>query len=74
VVSSVTRPVKELRAFERVPLAAGETKAITLAVAFDEFALVDRDLVRRVEPGEFEVMFGPSSRDGDLLKASFRVE
>ncbi|MFW5742091.1 MAG: glycoside hydrolase family 3 N-terminal domain-containing protein [Spirochaetota bacterium] len=74
VVSSVTRPIKELRAFERVALAAGETKEVTLAVAFDELALVDRDLVRRVEPGEFQVMVGPSSRDEDLLKASFRVE
>ncbi|MFW5689121.1 MAG: glycoside hydrolase family 3 N-terminal domain-containing protein [Spirochaetota bacterium] len=74
VVSSVTRPLKELRAFERVEIAAGESERVTLRVPFDELALVDQDLVRRVEPGEFEVMVGSSSRDRDLLRDSFRVE
>jgi beta-glucosidase len=74
LVGSVTRPVKELRAFERIALPAGESRDVTLTVPFDELALVDRDLVRRVEPGEFQVMVGPSSRDEDLLTGTFRVE
>jgi len=73
-VSTVTRPLKELRGFERVTLAAGESAAVALAVSFDDLALVDRDLVRRVEPGRFEVMVGSSSRDEDLLRAEFEVQ
>ena len=74
LVSSVTRPVKELRSFERVTLDAREERDVTLTVAFDELALVDRDLVRRVEPGEFDVMVGPSSRDAELLHATVVVK
>lgn len=74
LVSSVTRPVKELRGFERVTIPAGASTEVALTVAFDELALVDADLVRRVEAGEFEVMVGASSKDEDLLRARFRVE
>lgn len=74
LVSSVTRPVKELRAFERVEIEAGTSAEVSLTVAYDELALVDQDLVRRVEPGEFEVLVGPSSKDTDLLRATFTVE
>lgn len=74
LVSSVTRPVKELRGFERVTIPAGTSAEVGLTVAFDELGLVDQDLVRRVEAGEFEVMVGPSSKDEDLLGAIFRVE
>ncbi|MFW6290808.1 MAG: glycoside hydrolase family 3 N-terminal domain-containing protein [Spirochaetota bacterium] len=74
LVSSVTRPVKELRGFERVTIPSGSSAEVALTVAFDELALVDADLVRRVEAGDFEVMVGPSSKDEDLLRAGFRVE
>jgi beta-glucosidase len=71
--SSVTRPVKELRGFARVTLQPGESSRISLAVSYDDLALVDGDLTRRVEPGRFEVMVGGSSRDEHLLRAGFEV-
>ena len=71
--SSVTTPVKELKAFARVALKAGETKRVCLKVPFERLALVNADLEEVVEPGEFEVMVGSSSRDEDLLKATFAV-
>ncbi len=61
VVSSVTRPTKELRGFERVTLAPGEKKTVTFTLGPDALSLVDRHMRRVVEPGRFEVMVGPSS-------------
>jgi beta-glucosidase-like glycosyl hydrolase len=61
VVSSVTRPTKELRGFERVTLAPGEKKTVTLPLGPDALSLVNRQLQRVVEPGRFDVMVGTSS-------------
>lgn len=71
--SSVTRPVKELKDFVRVPLEPGETKTVEFTVTPDKLEFLDRNLRPTVEPGEFVVMVGPSSSDDDLLKASFHV-
>ncbi len=73
VVSSVTTPVKELKAFQRVEIAAGAKVTLSFEVPCERLALVNRDRERVVEPGEFEVLVGPSSRDEDLLKARFTV-
>jgi beta-glucosidase len=62
VVSSVTRPTKELRGFERVTLAPGEQKTVTFTLGPAELSLIDRRMQRIVEPGRFEVMAGTSSR------------
>ena len=61
VVSSVTRPVKELAGFERITLAPGERRTVKFVVPPDALALTDRDMRRVVEPGAFELMVGPSS-------------
>ncbi len=74
VYSSVTTPVKELKAFRRVDLGPGEKKAVVLEVPYERLALVNGDLETVVEPGEFEVMVGGSSRDGDLLRDTFVVQ
>jgi beta-glucosidase len=71
VVSSVTRPVKELRGFERVTLAPGEKKTVTFTLGPDALSLVDRRMQRVVEPGRFEVMVGASSETS--VTASFEV-
>ena len=63
VVSSVTRPVKALVAFERVRLAPGESKSVALTLPFDALAFVGADMEWIVEPGEFRLMVGPNSRD-----------
>ena len=60
-VSSVTRPVKELRGFERVTLAPGESKRVTFTLGPDELSLIDRKMQRVVEPGRFDVMVGTSA-------------
>jgi len=66
VVSSVTRPVKELKGFQRITLAPGETRTVTFDVTPEHLAFWDIDMAWRVEPGEFRLMVGSSSRDVDL--------
>ena len=73
LVSSVTRPVKELKGFERVSLAPGETKTVALDITTESLAFYDIDMKYVVEPGEFEIMVGNSSRDEDLQKAILTV-
>ena len=63
VVSSVTRPVQELKAFERVTLGAGESTTVSFSVGPEQLRLWDRDMNRVVEPGEFELRVGTSSVD-----------
>ncbi len=72
-VSSVTRPVKELKGFLRVTLAPGETKTITLEIAPEHLAFYNIEMEYVVEPGLFEIMVGNSSRDQDLQKIILRV-
>ena len=74
VYSSVTTPVKELKAFQRVELKPGEKRTVLLEVPYERLALVNQDLEAVVEPGEFEIMVGGSSRDQDLLKDRFEVK
>ncbi|HZS03612.1 MAG TPA: glycoside hydrolase family 3 N-terminal domain-containing protein [Blastocatellia bacterium] len=61
VVSSVTRPVMELKDFRRVPLAPGEGKTVTFTITPDKLSFLDLNMNRVVEPGTFEIMVGPSS-------------
>ena len=64
--SSVTRPVKELKGFRRVFLEPGETAAVEFQIGPEQLAFYDIRMERTVEPGEFEIMVGNSSRDADL--------
>jgi beta-glucosidase len=73
-VSSVTRPVKELKGFSKITLAPGETKTIALEITAESLAFYDVDMKYGVEPGEFEIMVGNSSRDSDLVKVILKVE
>jgi len=73
-VSSVTRPVKELKGFERIALARGETKTVSLEITPEHLAFYNIDMKYMVEPGEFEIMVGSSSRDQDLQKVTLRVK
>ena len=61
IVSSVTRPVQELKGFRRIHLAPGESKQIVFPLGFDELSFYDVKMKRVVEPGRFEVMVGGSS-------------
>ncbi len=59
----VSTPVKQLRAFEKVPLAPGETKAVTFTLTPEDLQILDPDMHWVVEPGTFEIMVGSSSED-----------
>jgi beta-glucosidase len=72
IVASVTRPVKELKAFERVHLKPGEQKTVAFDVHADQLAFYNRKMERKVEPGIFKVMVGRSSED-ILLEGEFAV-
>jgi beta-glucosidase len=63
VVSSVTRPVKELKGFRRIALDPGQTEAVAFDVTPDRLAFWNIDMQYVVEPGEFAIMVGPNSRD-----------
>lgn len=73
-VSSAARPVKELKDFARVALKAGEKKEVSFMITPDKLAYYDLNMNYGVEAGEFKVMVGSSSRDKDLLEATFTVE
>ena len=73
-VSSVTRPVKELKGFKRITLAPGHTETVSLDITPEHLALYDIDMKFVVEPGEFEVMVGSSSLDQDLQTILLRVK
>jgi len=63
VVASVTRPVRELKGFARIALAAGEKKTVTFELAVRQLAFYDRRMAFVVEPGTIAVMVGSSSED-----------
>lgn len=73
LVSSVTRPVKELKGFRRVWLQPGERATVALDITPGSLAFFDVNMKYVVEPGDFEIMIGTSSRDADLTKLSLRV-
>jgi beta-glucosidase len=62
-VGSVTRPIKELKAFERITLGAGEQKTVTFTLAPDAFRMWNIAMQRVVEPGDFDIMVGANSVD-----------
>lgn len=61
LVSSVTRPVMELKDFKRISLAAGESRTIEFVLTPDKLSFYDLNMNRSVEPGWFEIMVGTSS-------------
>lgn len=73
-VTSVTWAEKELKAYRQVTLAPGEAREVLLELPVSECTLVDAAGRRVVEPGAFELLVGPSSRDDALLRAGFTVK
>src|SRR5208337_3407437 len=72
-VSSVTRPVKELKGFQKVSLRPGETRTVALDITPQLLSFYDIHMKYVVEPGDFEIMVGSSSRDQDLQKMILTV-
>jgi beta-glucosidase len=74
LVSSVTTPRKMLKGFRKVLIEAHSTELVVFDLPIDELSIVDSVGNRCVEPGQFRVMVGSSSRDEDLLIADLFVE
>ena len=72
--SSATRPMKELKGFRKVLLQPGETQQVSFEITPELLAFYDAEKKFRVEPGEFQIMIGNSSRDGDLKTAILVVQ
>ncbi|KQZ23513.1 glycoside hydrolase family 3 N-terminal domain-containing protein [Microbacterium sp. Root553] len=73
VVTSVSWTDKELKTYRQVDLAPGESRAVRVEVPVADCSIVDAAGTRLVEPGEFALLVGPSSRDDVLLSAAFSV-
>ena len=63
LVGSVSRPVKELKGFQKIELKAGETKTVTFSITPNDLKFYNYDLKYDWEPGEFSIMIGGNSRD-----------
>lgn len=70
-VASRTRPVRQMKAFTRIDLSPGETKTVTLAIAYDDLAIVTADGRWQVEPGIFDIWV--NAGDDATLTGTFRV-
>ncbi|MBW3545612.1 MAG: glycoside hydrolase family 3 C-terminal domain-containing protein, partial [Bacteroidetes bacterium] len=71
LVGSVTRPVKELKGFQKIALKKGESKTVTFKITSEDLKFFNKDLEYIHEPGEFKVYVGTSS--ADVQEASFTL-
>jgi beta-glucosidase len=74
LVSSATRPMKELKGFRRIVLEPGESRTVTFDITPELLAFYDAEMKFTVEPGDFEIMVGNSSRDADLQRVVLAVQ
>jgi beta-glucosidase len=74
VAASVTRPVRELKGFQRVTLPPGTKRRLEFNLGPEQLGFYNREMRFVVEPGEFKVMVGNSSADPHELVASFEVQ
>ncbi|MGJ1263291.1 beta-glucosidase BglX [Sphingobacterium spiritivorum] len=72
MVGSVTRPVKELKGFQKIAFKAGETKAVEFELTEEDLKFYNEKLEFVAEPGEFEVYVGTNSRD--ILTSKFELQ
>lgn len=72
LVGSITRPVKELKGFQKVSLKAGESKTISFTISENDLNFYNSDLKLVAEPGDFKVFIGTNSRD--VKEASFSLK
>ena len=73
LVGSLSRPVKELKGFKRINLKKGETKTVSFTVTPDDLMFYNQQLEYKCEPGDFNIMVGPNSRDVQTLKFSLKL-
>lgn len=71
LIGSVTRPVKELKGFQKIALKSGERRTVRFQIPVSNLGFWDQEMQYRVEPGDFQVWIGPNSEEG--LKDSFSI-
>ena len=67
IYASSTRPVKELRGFQKIFLKAGESQKVTFELTAEDLKYYNHELEYVCEPGDFEIMIGPNSRDTEAV-------
>ena len=67
MVSSISRPVKELKGFQRIHLAVGESKEVSFEITPDMLKFYNADLKHIIEPGDFQIMIGANSKEVEAL-------
>jgi beta-glucosidase len=72
VVGSVSRPVKELKGFQKLSFAAGEKKTVTFQIGINDLKFYNSSLQFVAEPGEFQVMVGPNSKDVQTISFNLK--
>ncbi|MCK7461496.1 MAG: beta-glucosidase BglX [Sphingobacterium sp.] len=72
VYSTSTRPVKELKAFRKIFLKAGESREVSFELTAEDLKYYNHDLAYVCEPGDFEIMIGPNSRDVKAIKLKLK--
>ncbi|MDO9239456.1 MAG: fibronectin type III-like domain-contianing protein, partial [Methylicorpusculum sp.] len=68
--ASVSRPVKQLKAFKKIELTPGQQQTVTLSLKPDDLSFIGVNLKRIIEPGEVKVMIGNESRSFTLIPSS----
>ena len=74
IFASVSRPVKELKGFKRIHLKAGESQDVSFVIGKEQLSYYDNEGNVVIEPGEFEIMTGPNSRDVKKVKLNLLAE
>lgn len=72
VYSTSTRPVKELKAFRKILLKAGESREVSFELTAEDLKYYNHDLAYVCEPGDFEIMIGPNSRDVKAVRLTVK--
>ena len=67
MVASISRPVKELKGFQRIHLAVGESKQVSFDITPDMLKFYNADLKHIIEPGDFQIMIGANSKEVEAL-------
>ena len=70
-VGTITRPVKELKGFEKIELAPGETKEVVFEITTELLKFYNSELKFDWESGDFQIMIGPNSRDVQAVKVNW---
>ena len=72
-MASISRPVRELKGFQRIHLKKGESQEVTFEITDDLLKFYDYNLNHVLEPGDFEIMIGPDSNLKNLRKTILTI-